>query len=304
MARGGKLCRYSVLSGMRATLSEVGRSLREGPVRRRISCTSLAYCPHLLSDTMGFSCGARCLSVSLHFSISVYLPVRPARQARREPGGREPGGPPGGAAGHRAVPAEAPPPPAPALGRRVLPAPRRAQRPPHRYAGALRSCFVLNGPAPRAAAAYGVRRGSRRGRMGTATGNAARVSLGCSAERLDSAALPSLTYQNTRPSARTSPPLPAPRERPVATAPGEAKGWLPLPWTRGISIPREQGVSERNPMAWGRCACFVELAPSTHPCAKTQCTKRLHSAREPAPCTLGEGLILGTASTHTYFSCK
>lgn len=78
LARGGKLCRYRVLSGMRATQSEVGRSLSEGPVRRRMSCTSLAYWPHLFSDTMGFSCGARCRSVSRHFSMSVYLPVRPA----------------------------------------------------------------------------------------------------------------------------------------------------------------------------------------------------------------------------------
>jgi hypothetical protein len=55
LAKGGRLCLYKVLSGMRATLSEVGRSLREGPVRRRMSCTSLAYCPHLFKEMTGFS---------------------------------------------------------------------------------------------------------------------------------------------------------------------------------------------------------------------------------------------------------
>lgn len=77
LARGGRLWRYRPRSGTRASPSEVGRSLTDGPVRWRMSCTSLAYWPHLFRDTTGFSFGARWRSVSRHFSIKVYLPVRP-----------------------------------------------------------------------------------------------------------------------------------------------------------------------------------------------------------------------------------
>lgn len=77
-ARGGRLCRCSPRSGpLRVGPSEGGLSVKEGPVRCRISCTSPAYWPQVFKEATGLSWGARWRSVSRHFSTRVYLPVRP-----------------------------------------------------------------------------------------------------------------------------------------------------------------------------------------------------------------------------------
>ena len=85
LARGGRLCRCSPRSGpLRGGPSEGGRSVREGPVRCRISWTSPAYWPQVFRDTTGLSCGARWRSVSRHFSTRVYLPVRPVNNTTEQ----------------------------------------------------------------------------------------------------------------------------------------------------------------------------------------------------------------------------
>ena len=84
LAMGGRLCLWGPRSGsLEHGPSDGGLSVRVGPVRCRMSCTSPAYWPQVFSEATGLSCGARKRSESRHFSIRVYLPVRPTKRMHK-----------------------------------------------------------------------------------------------------------------------------------------------------------------------------------------------------------------------------